>query len=39
MTPFFGVLAGVVVLGERLTPTFAAAALLVGGGIVLVNRR
>lgn len=39
MTPLFGVLAGVVVLGERLTPTFAAAALLVGAGIVLVNRR
>jgi drug/metabolite transporter (DMT)-like permease len=39
MTPLFGVLAGVAVLGESLTPTFAAAALLVGGGIVLVNRR
>lgn len=39
MTPLFGVLAGVAVLGERLTPTFAAAALLVGAGIVLVNRR
>lgn len=39
MTPLFGVLAGVVVLGERLTPTFAAAALFVGAGIVLVNRR
>ncbi|MDH3320995.1 MAG: DMT family transporter [Betaproteobacteria bacterium] len=39
MTPLFGVLAGVAVLGETLTPAFAAAALLVGGGIVLVNRR
>ncbi len=39
MTPLFGVLAGVAVLGEPLTPTFAAASLLVGGGIVLVNRR
>jgi len=39
MTPLFGVLAGVAVLGETLTPAFVAAALLVGGGIVLVNRR
>jgi drug/metabolite transporter (DMT)-like permease len=39
MTPLFGVLAGVAVLGEPLTPTFAGAALLVGAGIVLVNRR
>ena len=39
MTPLFGVIAGVAVLGEPLTPTFAAAALLVGGGIALVNRR
>jgi drug/metabolite transporter (DMT)-like permease len=39
MTPLFGVLAGVAVLGEPLTPTFAGAALLVGVGIVLVNRR
>jgi len=39
MTPLFGVLAGVAVLDEPLTPTFAAAALLVGAGIVLVNRR
>src|SRR5512134_1210890 len=39
MTPLFGVLAGVVVLGEPLRPVFAGAALLVGAGIVLVNRR
>jgi drug/metabolite transporter (DMT)-like permease len=39
LTPLFGVLAGVVVLGEPLTPSFALAALLVGGGIVLVNLR
>jgi len=39
LTPLFGVLAGVLVLGESLSPSFAAAALLVGTGIVLVNRR
>jgi drug/metabolite transporter (DMT)-like permease len=39
MTPLFGVLAGVLVLGEPLTPVFVGAALLVGAGIVLVNRR
>jgi drug/metabolite transporter (DMT)-like permease len=39
MTPLFGVLAGVVILNEPLTPTFVGAALLVGAGIVLVNRR
>jgi drug/metabolite transporter (DMT)-like permease len=39
LTPLFGVLAGVAVLGEALTPSFALAALLVGAGIVLVNRR
>jgi len=39
MTPLFGVLAGVAVLGEPLTPFFVGAALLVGAGIVLVNRR
>jgi len=39
LTPLFGVLAGVAVLGEPLTPSFALAALLVGGGIVLVNLR
>jgi drug/metabolite transporter (DMT)-like permease len=39
LTPLFGVLAGVLVLGEPLTPAFGAAALLVGAGIVLVNLR
>jgi len=39
LTPLFGVLAGVAVLGEPLTPSFALSALLVGGGIVLVNLR
>jgi drug/metabolite transporter (DMT)-like permease len=39
MTPLFGVLAGVMILGEPLTPSFVGAALLVGTGIVLVNRR
>jgi drug/metabolite transporter (DMT)-like permease len=37
MTPLFGVAAGVIFLGERLTPAFVAAALLVAAGIVLVN--
>lgn len=39
LTPLFGVLAGVAVLGDPLTPLFAGAALLVGAGIVLVNLR
>jgi drug/metabolite transporter (DMT)-like permease len=39
LTPMFGVLAGVLVLGEPLSPAFGAAALLVGAGIVLVNLR
>jgi drug/metabolite transporter (DMT)-like permease len=39
LTPFFGVLGGVLVLDEPLTPLFGAAALLVGAGIVLVNLR
>lgn len=39
LTPLFGVLFGVAILGEPLTPSFAGAALLVGAGIVLVNRR
>ncbi len=39
LTPLFGVLSGVAILGEPLTPAFAGAALLVGVGIVLVNRR
>jgi drug/metabolite transporter (DMT)-like permease len=33
----FGVIAGVLLLGEPLTLSFAAAALLVGVGIFLVN--
>jgi len=37
LTPLFGVLAGVLLLGEPLTPSFAAAAILVGAGIYLVN--
>jgi drug/metabolite transporter (DMT)-like permease len=39
LTPLFGVLAGVLLLGEPLTPSFAAAAALVGAGIYLVNQR
>jgi drug/metabolite transporter (DMT)-like permease len=39
LTPLFGVLFGVAILGEPLTPAFAGAALLVGAGIALVNRR
>jgi drug/metabolite transporter (DMT)-like permease len=39
LTPLFGVLFGVAILGEPLTPAFSGAALLVGVGIVLVNRR
>jgi drug/metabolite transporter (DMT)-like permease len=39
LTPMFGVLAGVIFLGEPLTGYFALAALLVAGGIVLVNLR
>ena len=35
--PLFGVLAGVLLLREPLTPSFAAAAALVGAGIYLVN--
>lgn len=37
LTPLFGVAFGVVLLNERLSVTFALAALLVVGGIVLVN--
>jgi len=39
LSPMFGVLAGVIVLGEPLRPLFAAAAALVVAGIVLVNLR
>jgi drug/metabolite transporter (DMT)-like permease len=38
LTPIFGVLAGHLVLGEPLTPAFAAAVALVAAGLVLVNR-
>ena len=37
LTPIFGVLAGVLLLGEPLTLSFVAATLLVGAGIFLVN--
>ena len=37
LAPMFGVLFGVAVLSDPLTPYFAGAALLVGAGIVLVN--
>lgn len=39
LTPFFGVLGGVLVLGEPLTLAFLLAAGLVGFGILLVNLR
>jgi drug/metabolite transporter (DMT)-like permease len=39
LAPLFGVLFGVAILNERLTPSFALAAALVGGGIALVNVR
>jgi len=38
LTPLFGVVFGIVLLGEPITPVFVAAALLVGLGIALVNR-
>ena len=38
LTPLFGLLAGATLLGEPITPTLAAAMLLVGLGIQLVNR-
>jgi drug/metabolite transporter (DMT)-like permease len=37
LTPMAGVLFGVLLLDERLTPVFGLGALLVGAGIVLVN--
>jgi drug/metabolite transporter (DMT)-like permease len=37
MTPLFGVAFGALLLGEPVSPAFAAAALAVAGGIVLVN--
>jgi drug/metabolite transporter (DMT)-like permease len=39
LTPMFGVLSGVIFLGDALSARFALAALLIGGGIVLVNLR
>ena len=39
MAPLFGVAFGHVILGDRITPAFLAAAALVGAGIVLVNAR
>jgi drug/metabolite transporter (DMT)-like permease len=39
LAPLFGVTFGVWLLGERLSPTFAVAALMVGAGIGLVNFR
>jgi drug/metabolite transporter (DMT)-like permease len=38
ITPLFGVAAGYLIMGDRLTPAFGAAALLVVAGLVLVNR-
>jgi drug/metabolite transporter (DMT)-like permease len=39
LAPMFGVAFGVAILGERLSATFAAAALMVAAGIGLVNLR
>jgi drug/metabolite transporter (DMT)-like permease len=39
LAPLFGVLFGVLLLGERMSSTFALAALMVGAGIGLVNVR
>ena len=39
LTPFFGVAFGHLVLGDRVTPAFVSAAVLVGAGIALVNAR
>jgi drug/metabolite transporter (DMT)-like permease len=38
LTPLFGVAFGVILLAEPLSTAFLGAALLVGAGIVLVNR-
>lgn len=38
LTPLFGVAAGHILLGEPLTPAFAAAVAMVATGLVLVNR-
>jgi len=37
LTPLFGIAFGVLLLGDRLTPGFVAAAVCVSTGIVLVN--
>lgn len=39
LAPVFGVIFGWLILGETITPTVVAALVLVGLGIVLVNRR
>src|SRR5260370_3267419 len=39
LTPLFGVIAGVVVLSEPVTPAFIGAVAMVGAGIYLVNLR
>ncbi len=39
LAPLFGVFFGWVIFDDEITPAFVAAALLVGAGIVLVNRR
>jgi drug/metabolite transporter (DMT)-like permease len=39
LTPMFGVIAGVLLLGETLTSNFLVAALAIGAGIALVNLR
>ena len=39
MTPLFGVLFGVVLLGEHVSVVFVLAAAMVGAGIALVNRK
>ncbi len=39
LTPLFGLIAGVVLLGERATPRLVGALVAVGAGILLVNRR
>jgi drug/metabolite transporter (DMT)-like permease len=38
LAPLFGLLAGGLMLGERITPSLALAVILVGAGIYLVNR-
>jgi drug/metabolite transporter (DMT)-like permease len=38
LTPLFGVASGHLLLNEPLTPAFAAAVVLVAGGLILVNR-